>query len=363
MQEYLQRIERLSGPLKIPSARTRIGELAILAESPDLWNNQEQAVLITSELAALQEKVRQYDDVHVLAEMAGELDPSDIKQLEQQLQALERTALLSGPYDAAECTVTIHAGTGGTDAQDWALMLERMIIRYIESGGTEQIEDRALQINRSHWKAEILDRQTGEEAGIKRVVIHVAGQFAYGLLQSEHGVHRLVRQSPFNAKGLRQTSFALIEVIPDVPTDSAPVIAESDLQIDVFRSGGAGGQHVNTTDSAVRITHIPSGLVVVVQNERSQHQNKATALKVLASRLAVLQAVKNAEELAILKGEVKEGSWGNQIRSYVLHPYQMVKDHRTDYETSQTTAVLAGALAPFIEAYITHAAQAASHGE
>jgi peptide chain release factor 2 len=298
--------------------------------------------------------VKSWDDFFELTELEAELGESDLTQLEHDIHALELQALLSGKHDESAALLTIHAGTGGTDAQDFAQMLERMFLRFVEQGKTEAEDERVLALDRSNWQAEILEEARGEEAGIKRVVIEVRGRMAYGLLKSESGVHRLVRQSPFNAKGLRQTSFALVEVVPEVDQSNAPLVNESDLRIDIFRSGGAGGQHVNTTESAVRITHIPTGIVVAIQNERSQHQNKATAMKVLLAKLARLQELKNSEEIAMLKGEVKEGSWGNQIRSYVLHPYQLVKDHRTNAETSQTEHVLDGDLRLFIEAYLNH---------
>jgi peptide chain release factor 2 len=242
------------------------------------------------------------------------------------------------------------------DAQDWAEMLLRMYLRYVERGSQELPDDRALAIARTGWKADLIERADAEEAGIKRAVIQVTGDFAYGLLKAEAGVHRLVRLSPFNAKNLRQTSFALVEVLPMVDQKTSVQINQDDIRIDVFRAGGHGGQGVNTTDSAVRITHTPSGIVVSVQNERSQHQNKATAMGILQAKLERLQALRNDEERAMLRGELREGSWGNQIRSYVLQPYQMVKDHRTNWETAAVQQVLDGQLGPAIAAYLQHAA-------
>ncbi len=350
-QELEARFIRICEVLQRSTKQARLLEVRAAVSDPTLWDDQERAVGLQTELSELESLITRLDDTEALLELSEQ--EQELSDVAIEIANLERLAILSGEHDNATAILTIHAGTGGTDAQDWAQMLERMFLRYVESGTTELPEDRTLSVLRSNWKAELLDENRGEEAGIKKATIRVTGSYAFGLLKAEAGVHRLVRQSPFNAKGLRQTSFALVEVIPEVDQSKAPQIAESELKIDVFRSGGAGGQHVNTTDSAVRITHIPSGIVVTVQNERSQQQNKATALKILQSRLSLLQALKNAEELAILKGEVKEGSWGNQIRSYVLHPYQLVKDHRTEYETSQTTAVLDGDLQGFIEAYLT----------
>jgi peptide chain release factor 2 len=354
IEELSSRCAALREPLAITEQRHRLVELEAELQSPGFWDDQERAVRLSSEKATSEKLLRQWDDVETMLSMGAELSDSDIKQLEHDIQALERRALLSGQHDQAGAILTIHAGTGGTDAQDWAEMLERMFLRYIEKGKTEAPEERTLATDRTNWSATITERSEGEEAGIKRVTLAVQGSFVYGLFKGEAGVHRLVRLSPFNAKNLRQTSFALVEIIPEIEREQDVQINDADLEIDVFRSGGAGGQHVNTTDSAVRITHKPTGIVVVVQNERSQHQNKATALKILASKLARLQELKTAEELAMLKGEFREGTWGNQIRSYVLQPYQMVKDHRTDCETSNVQAVLDGNLREFIEAELIH---------
>lgn len=349
LQERLTAIQPI---LAIEAKRAELVNLQKEAGLDTLWDDQERAVTVLAEITAVQKLLKQWDDLQELLKLGGELSATDISQLSDEVRTLEQRALLAGPHDTADAIVSVHAGAGGVDAQDWAEMLERMYLRYVEQGKTEQPSDRTLSLDRSDWKAEILEQARGEEAGIKRTVIEVRGSLAYGLLKAEAGVHRLVRLSPFNAKNLRQTSFALVEVIPIIERSHGATIKEDELKIDVFRSGGAGGQHVNTTDSAVRITHLPTGIVVVVQNERSQHQNKAKALAILQSKLARLQELKNAEEVAILRGEFKEGSWGNQIRSYVLQPYQMVKDHRTDHETSQVNQVLDGAIGPFIEAYL-----------
>lgn len=352
LESLTNRLTNIEQALAISAKRAELASLQAEAAAETLWNDQERAVFVLAQVTALQKLLQQWDDLHDLLAMGEDLKESDLSQLSDEVRILEQRALLSGPHDTEGALLTIHAGAGGVDAQDWADMLQRMYLRYIEQGKTEQPADRTLSLDRSDWKVDILELARGEEAGIKKVTMEVKGNTAYGLLKAEAGVHRLVRLSPFNAKNLRQTSFALIEVIPLIEQSGDVHIKEDELKIDVFRSGGAGGQHVNTTDSAVRITHIPSGIVVVVQNERSQHQNKAKALAILQSKLIRLQELKNAEEVAILKGEFKEGSWGNQIRSYVLQPYQMVKDHRTDYETSQVNQVLDGQVGPFIEAYL-----------
>jgi len=349
-----QRLAALTPKLDIPTLKAQRAALEMLETSPTLWDDQEKAASSMAELSRLRELLDRFDTLSYYLENGDSLPEGDLAELEKDLLSLERQALLSGVHDKQNAIITIHSGTGGVDAQDWAEMLERMFLRYVESGTTEPTEDRTLSVDRSGWKASLLDETRGEEAGIKKAVIHVQGAFAFGLLKSEVGVHRLVRLSPFNAKSLRQTSFALVEVLPEVEQGRGVVIDEKDLRIDIFRSGGHGGQGVNTTDSAVRITHLPTGIVVSIQNERSQHQNKATAMKILEAKLARLLELKNAEETAILKGEFKEGSWGNQIRSYVMQPYQMVKDHRTDCETSDIQGVLDGNLGPFIEAYLTH---------
>jgi len=246
--------------------------------------------------------------------------------------------MLSGPYDADSAILAIHAGAGGTDSQDWAQMLQRMYLRWAESKG---------------YEAEILDLTEGEEAGIKSATIAVNGRYAYGFLRSEKGVHRLVRLSPFDAAHRRHTSFALVEILPQVALDNPDVhIDPADLKIDVYRSSGAGGQNVQKNSTAIRITHLPTGLVVTCQNERSQTQNRESAMRVLAARLFEIQQAKQEREIAVLKGDYTKAEWGSQIRSYVLHPYQMVKDHRTEHETGSAQAVLDGSLDGFMEAFL-----------
>jgi peptide chain release factor 2 len=262
---------------------------------------------------------------------------ADVEQLASRLDALELELAFRSEYDARNAILAIHAGAGGTESQDWAEMLMRMYLRWAERDG---------------YQAEVLDVSSGEEVGIKSATIAISGEFAAGYLRSEHGVHRLVRLSPFDSDHARHTSFVLVEVMPEAEADSDVDIGPDDLKIDVFRSSGPGGQHMQKTSSAIRITHLPSNLVVTCQSERSQHQNKETALKILRSRLLEIQLEKQSEEMARLKGKRIEAGWGNQIRSYVLHPYRMVKDHRTGYETSQTEAVLDGDLDGFITAYV-----------
>jgi peptide chain release factor 2 len=272
-----------------------------------------------------------------------ESDPEMAKELHQQVPVLvqaflqfETMTLLSGQYDLHNALLTIHAGTGGVDAQDWAHILFRMYSRFAEN---------------NHFKVQLVDWSPAEEAGIKTVTLELKGEYAYGMLKSESGVHRLVRISPFNAKHSRETSFALIEVIPVLEDTSAINIKPDDLKIDVFRAGGHGGQGVNTTDSAVRITHIPTGIVVQCQNERSQLQNKDLAMKTLKNRLMAIQIAEKQQELKELKGS-HQNSWGHQIRSYVMHPYTMVKDHRTNVEMTDVNKVLDGEILPFIEGYL-----------
>ena len=315
---------------------------------PEFWNNQENAKTISKRHAKIEKKITTWRQLELrikeVLEMVQLKDESLEDELGKEQAKLQKTfdslhfnLMLSGPYDEHDAILSIHAGTGGTDAQDWAEMLERMYIRFCE---------------RMDWKVEALDRSTGDEAGIKHTTLRVEGDYAYGRLQSEHGVHRLVRLSPFNADNLRQTSFALVEVVPEIEEDIEVEIDENDLKIDVYRAGGHGGQSVNTTDSAVRITHEPTGIVVAIQNERSQLQNKQTALKILKGKLAQLKAEQRAEKLSDLKGPDVQAAWGNQIRNYVLHPYTMVKDTRTKFETSDANLVLDGKLEDFIEAYL-----------
>ncbi|MBN1287376.1 MAG: peptide chain release factor 2 [Anaerolineae bacterium] len=316
--------------------------------APDFWADPENAQPITKQAARLRERVDRWRDLVQRIRDARELaemdDPGLADELEAETEALEAAverlafqAMLSGKYDREDAVLAIHAGAGGTEAQDWAQMLLRMYLRWAET---------------RKYKIEILDQMPGDEAGIKSVSVSIAGEYAYGYLRSERGVHRLVRISPYDANSRRHTSFALVEVWPDIQDEIEIEIDDKDIQIDTFRAGGAGGQHVQKNDTAVRITHLPTGLVVSCQNERSQTQNKERAMQVLKSRLLALEQQKQEEQMAVLKGEHVNAAWGNQIRSYVLHPYNMVKDLRTDHETGNTGAVLDGRLDDFMEAYL-----------
>ena len=322
---------------------------------PGFWDDPEAAGKVGAEHARINRRVEGYEslaaDVEDLAglaelaeedeEMAAELETT-IASVEERLEALEEERLFTGPYDSGDALVAINAGAGGTDAQDWAEMVLRMLMRWAERRG---------------FSVELLEASAGEEAGIKSATFRAAGENAYGLYTAEKGVHRLVRLSPFDAAHRRQTSFAGVEVSPVVEESGALEIDDEDLQIDTYRASGAGGQHVNKTDSAVRITHKPSGIVVQCQNERSQSSNRATAMAMLRSKLAELEERQRREEIARERGEALDVNFGSQIRSYVLHPYTMVKDHRTDVEVGDANRVLDGDLDPFVRAYLLQQAQ------
>jgi peptide chain release factor 2 len=325
----------------------RVADLEQELGSPGFWDDRQRAAQVSAEHARLSRRLERYrrltqdyqDAQELLAmdgDMAAEIEAS-IAPLRQELDRLQEDALFSGEYDAGDALVTIHAGTGGTDAQDWAEMLLRMYLRWAQSRG---------------FQTDLLEASPGEEAGLKSATFAVNGENAYGILKAERGVHRLVRLSPFDQAHRRHTSFAQVIVSPFLPEDVEVEIDENDLRIDTYRASGAGGQHVNKTDSAVRITHIPSGIVVQIQNERSQSANKQTALRTLQSRLLELEQEKREEELAKERGAAQDIGFGSQIRSYVLQPYQLVKDHRTDYETGNTQGVLDGALDDFIREYL-----------
>ncbi len=302
-------------------------ELSRKKELVGQWRDVEKRLMDASELASLAQ-----DDPEMGAEVQTELD-----SIAQRLDAMELEAAFSSEYDARNALLSIHAGAGGTESQDWVEMLMRMYLRWAERRG---------------YKAEILESTPGEVSGIKTATLSISGSYAYGYLKSEHGVHRLVRLSPFDADHARHTSFALVEVMPEAEGGVDVQIAPEDLRIDYYRSSGAGGQNVQKTSTAVRITHLPTGLVVACQNERSQHQNREIAMRILESRLLERELAKQAEERARLKGKRVSAGWGNQIRSYVLHPYKLVKDHRTDYETTNPEAVLDGDLDDFMRAYL-----------
>jgi peptide chain release factor 2 len=314
---------------------------------PGFWDDQERAAALSSEHARLSRRLeryerltREYDDARELLSMDGDLAAEISEQLrpiQRELDRLVEDALFSGEYDAGDAVVTIHAGTGGTDAQDWAEMLLRMYLRWAAERG---------------FQTELLEASPGEEAGLKSATFTVHGENAYGILKAERGVHRLVRLSPFDQAHRRHTSFAQVIVAPLLRDDVQVEVDEADLRIDTYRASGAGGQHVNKTDSAVRITHLPTGIVVQCQNERSQASNKQTALRVLKSRLVELEQERREAELARERGAAQDIGFGSQIRSYVLHPYQLVKDHRTGYEIGDAQRVLDGDLDGFIHAYL-----------
>ncbi|MFU0826046.1 MAG: Peptide chain release factor 2 [Lachnoclostridium sp.] len=323
-----------------------------IMEEPGFWDSAEKSQSYVKELKGLKDVVeeynslkREYEDIETLLEMGyEENDPSLIPEIEEALDKFAKSldnlrisTLLSGEYDKYNAILTLHAGAGGTESCDWASMLCRMYQRWADRKG---------------FTTEILDFLDGEEAGLKSVTMQINGLNAYGYLKSEKGVHRLVRISPFNAAGKRQTSFVSCDVMPDIEEDIDIEIDEKDLRIDTYRSSGAGGQHVNKTSSAVRITHIPTGIVVQCQNERSQFQNKDKAMQMLKAKLYLLKQQENQEKESDIRGEVKEIGWGNQIRSYVLQPYTLVKDHRTNVEIANTTSVLDGNLDPFINEYL-----------
>jgi peptide chain release factor 2 len=325
----------------------RIAELEAELGEPGFWDDQQRAARVSAEHARLAKRLeryerlnRDYEDAQELFAMDGGMEDeiaSSVAPLRAELERLQEDALFTGEYDGGDAVVTIHAGTGGTDAQDWAEILLRMYLRWASNRG---------------FQAELVEASPGEEAGLKSATFTVRGENAYGILKAERGVHRLVRQSPFDQAHRRHTSFAQVIVSPLLPEDEAVEIDETELRIDTYRASGAGGQHVNKTDSAVRITHLPTGIVVQCQNERSQSANKQTALRILKSRLAELEQEKREQELARERGSAQQADFGSQIRSYVLHPYQLVKDHRTEYETGNTQAVLDGALDDFIHEYL-----------
>jgi len=317
------------------------------------WDDIQKAEEVTKESKRLKDKLERYnnlctkvDDIEILHELMEENDDesakeiiSEIKEIEKNINNYKIEILLSGEYDRNNAIVTLHVGVGGTDANDWTEMLLRMYTRWCE---------------KKNYKVEIIDMLPGEEAGIKSVTMKVIGEYAYGYLKAEKGIHRLVRISPYNANGKRQTSFASMEVLPELTKDQDIEIRSEDLKVDTYRASGAGGQHVNKTESAVRITHIPTGIVVQCQNERSQFSNRDTALAMLKSKLIELKERAHKEKIEDLTGELKDMGWGSQIRSYVFHPYSMVKDHRTNVETSNVSGIMDGDIDMFINSYLSY---------
>lgn len=345
--ELLSSVTDAMGLLHISAKNEELAAIDTQLADSNVWANVERAQMLSKQSAALRAQVEpwqilraQVADLQELLELGDDSMCMEISgqlgALEGEYERLRKELLFQGDYDDHSAILKLSAGAGGTDAQDWTEMLERMYLRWCEKAG---------------MKVELIERNTGEEAGIKSATYSVSGPYAYGKLKSEHGVHRLVRLSPFNADNLRQTSFALVEAMPEIDAPDEVVLDDKDLKIDVYRSGGHGGQSVNTTDSAVRITHLPTNTVVAIQNERSQLQNKETALKILRGKLAQMQMEQHAESLADLRAG-ESASWGNQIRNYVLHPYTMVKDTRTKYEDRDASGVLDGKLDDFMNAYL-----------
>ena len=335
-------------PFDLAGLKGELEKINNRIENPDFWNNPEDAQKLLKKKKSLENKIGQYEelesgieDIEELIELAEEMEDEEeadnivetFNNLQKELEELKLHTLLNGKYDHNNAIISVHAGTGGVDAMDWTQMLYRMYTRWAEKKG---------------YKVTVTDYQDDTEAGIKSATMIIEGENAYGYLKNEKGVHRLVRISPFNAAGKRQTSFALLEVIPETEEDMTVEIDPEDLRIDTYRSSGAGGQHVNKTDSAIRITHLPTNIVVTCQNERSQHQNKDMAMKILASRLAELKEQEHKENLKELKGDFSLITWGNQIRSYVFQPYTMVKDHRTGAEVGNVNAVMDGDIDYFI---------------
>ena len=361
-QPKIEYLKEALGYQKLLEQKKQLDEQAA---QPDFWNDVENTKKVLKEQKTVNEKVgsyenlvRMYEDAQTMLELAAEEEfdseeeqenflqdiRSSLKEIAQRIEEEKLSALLSGEFDQNNAILSFHAGAGGTEAQDWVQMLYRMYARWSE---------------RHHFKVKVLDYLAGEEAGIKSASILITGTNAYGFLKSEHGVHRLVRISPFDASGRRQTSFASLEVMPEIDDDYDIEINPADLKIDTYRSGGAGGQHVNKTESAIRITHIPTGVIVACQNERSQHQNREVAMKMLKSKLVKIKEREHLKRIEDIKGEQQQIGWGSQIRSYVFMPYTLVKDHRTNCESGNINAVMDGDLDPFINAYL----KAASRGE
>lgn len=329
MDNFERRILELQQKLLLDEKRRKTGEMAAQMAAPSFWSEREKAAKISQEFANLQEEILEFESLQKL------YAERNFPRLEESLKSLEARTFLSGPYDKNEAVLSLHAGAGGVEAMDWTEMLLRMYQKFVESRG---------------WKWSVLDQSWGEEAGLKSATLQVEGPYAFGHLKGEAGVHRLVRQSPFNADNLRQTSFALVEVVPLIEGQAEVDIKPQDLKVETFRSSGPGGQHMQKTESAVRVTHLPTGTVVSCQSDRLQQRNKEKALQILRARLVIMAQRQRKEGEQKLKGEHKVPGWGNQIRSYVLHPYKLVKDLRTGVESAQPEKILDGDLKEFINA-------------
>ena len=330
--EIKKRLEQLREILKIEEKKSQIEEMEKEMQSPNFWTDEKESGRKLKKSQQLKESVKTFEDIYDIAQIASE---EELESLSDEIEKLETETLMSGKFDSHSAIISFYAGAGGVDAQDWTEMLLKMYLKWAEKNAKNAI---------------ILSESKGGEAGIKSATVEISGTNIYGLLKGESGVHRLVRQSPFNAKNLRQTSFAMVEVMPEIESSSEVEIDSKDLKVETFRASGCGGQSVNTTDSAVRIRHLPTGITVSCQNERSQLQNKETAMKILRSRIAALLITQHKERVDEIRGDYSSPEWGNQIRSYVLHPYKLVKDHRTGIESKSPDQVLSGDLDKFIEA-------------
>ena len=354
LEEFRKQADDLGSAMKIEELKKRLEEIENLAAAPDFWNDMENSQKLLVEQKSVKEKITRFnallgliDDAETLADMAEEEQTEEYdddlgetaRNIEKEFEKQTLETLLNGEYDANNAIINFHAGAGGTEAQDWALMLYRMYCRFGEQ---------------HNYKVKTIDMLDGDEAGIKSASIVVEGPNAYGYLKSEAGVHRLVRVSPFDASGRRHTSFASVEVMPEITDDKNIEIREEDIKVEAHRASGAGGQHVNKTDSAIRITHIPTGIVVGCQNERSQKQNREQALKMLKSKLLEIKEREHLDKIEDIKGDQMQIAWGSQIRSYVFMPYTLVKDHRTNYEMGNVNAVMDGDLDGFIDAYLKY---------
>ena len=357
LQQYKEPLAEVRDSLDIPAKKKRMEELDMDMASPDFWNNPDRANKLSKEAKNLKDTVEEceameqsYEDIEVLIAMGNEENDasmieevrSELDSLKERLETMRLKTLLTGPYDSNNAILSLNAGAGGTESCDWCGMLYRMYMRWAERKG---------------FTFEELTMVEGDEAGIKSADFQISGENAYGYLKSEQGVHRLVRISPFNAQGKRQTSFVSLDVLPELKDDSEIEIKSDDIRIDTYRSSGAGGQHINKTSSAIRITHFPTGIVVTCQNERSQFQNKDKAMEILRGKLLQRKQMEDEAKLKGIQGDLKAIGWGSQIRSYVLQPYQMVKDHRTGEETGNPDAVLDGDIDRFINAYLKNASQ------